>query len=118
MAILSKQLSMLDDNQEKQHIVDLVIKKFEKLPNTGYLHIWLQRIALPAGFSLPVQEPLCRLVSGDSIEIWESNWIESPKLIKLLDIKRIVDHSVMSNLTTVIEEEEIRLFDTYNQLMS
>jgi RNA-directed DNA polymerase len=45
-AILSKFLILLNTSIERAEILELITKKFDKIPNTGHLQIWLQRITL------------------------------------------------------------------------
>ncbi len=45
-AILSKLLSLIKDINDRNEILNNICKKFEKIPNTGHLQIWLQRITL------------------------------------------------------------------------
>jgi hypothetical protein len=112
-AILSKLLSMLDTKDEKRVVVEKIKKRFEKLPNTGYMQIYLQRVALPIDDSLSYNEPICNLVSGDDQEIWNNDWISSKDLKKLVISKLIIDQGKKQNLQPVIPPEEVELFNDY-----
>ncbi|OAV71632.1 Reverse transcriptase (RNA-dependent DNA polymerase) [Bacteroidales bacterium Barb4] len=46
-AILSKFLDLMSTPEEKKDIFTLIKKRFESIPNTGLLDVWLQRIAYP-----------------------------------------------------------------------
>lgn len=45
-AILSKLLSLIPDNNKKNEILNLISQRFEKIPNTGHIKIWLQRLKI------------------------------------------------------------------------
>lgn len=61
-AILSLFIHLIESNDEKQSLVDKIIKRFEKIPNTGHLLIWLQRITIKFNKEYEYKEPLCQLV--------------------------------------------------------
>jgi hypothetical protein len=46
-AILSKLLSFMESKDNKEDVINRIIKKFSKIPNTGFLEVWLQRVTLP-----------------------------------------------------------------------
>jgi RNA-directed DNA polymerase len=111
MAILSKLLSLLASKEQKQDIINRILKKFSRIPNTGYLEIWLQRVALPFGITPSFQEPLCHLVEGKVADIWDNQWISSKTLKKALDAREVIDRERIKKLERVIPEKEIRLFE-------
>jgi len=113
MAILSKLLSLLSAQRDKQSVVDKVMKKFNSIPNTGYLEIWLQRATLHSGTAQNFSEPLCKLASGTEESIWNSTWISSKPLKKAVQAKTIVKKSAMKTLPEVIKPSEVQLFEVY-----
>ena len=72
-AILSKLIDTLETDEEKRNVVSKIKKRFEQLPNTGYMQIWLQRITLPIESSISYDEPICQLVSGKTTKIWNTS---------------------------------------------
>ena len=45
-AILSKLLSLLENQIKIETILQTVKEKFKNIPNTGYLEVWLQRLTI------------------------------------------------------------------------
>jgi RNA-directed DNA polymerase len=86
-------------------------EKMRRVPNNGYLEIWMQRIHAPAGLSVPFEssEPLCKIVEGESVEIWCSDWIADPAVRAELDPSRLRVRDP-SSLPPVVEPNEIALF--------
>ncbi|MCA9232257.1 MAG: RNA-directed DNA polymerase [Planctomycetales bacterium] len=113
MAILSKLLSLLGSTQEKKSVVDRVLRKFESVPNTGYLEIWLQRATLHSGTGQAYTEPLCKLADGDAEPIWNNAWISSPTLANAVDAKKLIKEAKKKKLPPVIDPSEVQLFDVY-----
>ena len=72
-AIISKLLSFIDDPDEREVIISRIRTKIERLPNTGYMQVWLQRAAIRLMDQIHFTDPLCELVAGGSPNIWESN---------------------------------------------
>jgi len=109
-AILSKLIS-LTPAENKPELWEKVRNKMTRVPNNGYLDIWLQRVILPIGDNLPFtsEEPICKIVKGESCNLWNNNWIKDP------DIKNAVDPSKIliqdpSEAEEVVDPAEIELF--------
>lgn len=109
-AILSKLLSVLPTMQDKQMIVKKIMKRFSQIPNTGHMEIWLQRISLRFATDIAFKEPLCLLVHGKSVSIWENAWITCKKLKKAIDAKLIFDRDIANKLDPTIPPKEVELF--------
>ena len=95
-----------------------MINRFKKLPNTGYLEIWIQRIAFKIDEEIVFEEPICKILSKQNAvsPLWNSDWIGNNKLKKIIDNKPIVDEKIVEEMDEVIKEEEVSLFgskDTY-----
>lgn len=109
-ALLSHLLSFLADADEKGAVVDRVRKRFSRIPNTGHMQIWLQRVTISIDPSIKYEEPLCALVAGDGASIWNMDWITSKDLKTALDVNAVVDKSVLEGIGPVIPSEEVELF--------
>ena len=110
-AILSKLISFLHTTEEKLEVINKIRRKFSRLPNTGYLEIWLQRISREFGHDIEFEEPLCQLVRGDTSEIWDSAWVNSPDLLRALDPHRMVNREQLNTMDPIIPIDEVKLFD-------
>jgi len=107
--ILSQLLS-LAPNKEKVSLWNMVCKKMARVPYNGYLEIWLQRIARSEGVGITFEsnEPICKIVNGESPQLWESSWIREGELKEALDVSKIVVDA--GELHKVIQPEEVELF--------
>jgi hypothetical protein len=109
-AILSMLIEFLKTLEEKQLVIEKTRRKFSRIPNTGHMEIWLQRISLLFAPDLEFDEPLCRLVRGESMSIWNSDWISSTDLKKVIDAKKIIAEDKVKELTPTVQKEEFVLF--------
>ncbi len=110
VAILGKLISFLDTTKEKLEVIDKLLKKFSRIPNTGHLEIWLQRISLDFGSGIEFREPLCRLVNGEDSHIWNSEWIVSQDLRQVMDSNKIVDQVQLGAIDAIIPFDEVEVF--------
>ena len=119
-AIVSKLLTFLE-SADKKSILEKIQRRFTKIPNTGHLQIWLQRISQPEFQDMRYDEPLCQLVSGHSAHIWNLDWINSNNLKQVIDASNIIDKARLDAVESVITSEEFELFireqmdDGYNR---
>ena len=114
-AILSKLLSLMESEDKKEEIVNRIINKFSKIPNTGFLEIWLQRVTLSFKSELKYDESICKLVSGDNVMIWNNDWISSRDLKNAINSKHIIDKSQIKKLKPIISTKEVELFVSKDQ---
>jgi len=108
-AILSQFINWIDGDDQKRAIVDRIKKRFDQKPHTGHLQIWLQRITITFDKSCNYEEPICQLVSGDTPQIWNTDWL-SPSLSKLISPSKIVDREKIEELSPVITNSEVEVF--------
>lgn len=109
-AILSKLLSFIEKNEERLDIALRIQKKFTQLPNTGHLQIWLQRVTYPLDRTIAYDEPVCNLVAGRNINLWNNQWISSKKLLKTITNTKIIDETILNEMDPVIPLQEVELF--------
>ena len=109
-AIISKLVSFLEREEEKQAVIKKIKKRFSQIPNTGHMQIWLQRVALPFAENIAFDESICRLIAGESVSIWNNHWISSKDLKKIINAEQIVDRDQIRKIEPIIPAEEIELF--------
>ncbi|HHO70354.1 MAG TPA: RNA-directed DNA polymerase [Halothiobacillus sp.] len=109
-AILSKLISLLVSEDEKIAVANKIKAKFEKIPNTGYLQIWLQRITLPISADFIYEEPICKLVADETVPLWNTNWINNEALQNAIDVTKIIDREKLEAIEPVITMDEVELF--------
>jgi hypothetical protein len=82
-----------------------------RVPYNGYLEIWLQRITQNKAVQLHFEskEKICKIVNGQSEQLWENAWIENPKLREALNTNLIIVGSAI-NIEERIRPEEVALF--------
>jgi len=112
-AVVSKLLSFLKSKAAKTDVIERIYRKLSELPNAGHMEVWLQRISHPHKVHPAFNEPLCELVRGKKVTLWNSDWISSPGLKALIDPKKIVNRAKLRALKPVVRPAEIRLFDYY-----
>lgn len=112
-AILSKLLACLGSDALRTEVFGKIRKRFSSMPNTGHLQIWLQRISVAFDQALQFEEPLCQLVTGHDVDLWNNDWIGSTKLKDLIKPEKIVNKKALAEMEEVIARDEVQLFDYY-----
>jgi RNA-directed DNA polymerase len=108
-AILSKLLSLLTDATKKNELLTLISRRFDKIPNTGHIKIWLQRLTIKLDRQRVYSENLCRKVNDATIQIWNSDWLEN-NLKTLIENSPIIDETVIADIDVVIDNSEVDMF--------
>ncbi|KXK49206.1 MAG: Reverse transcriptase (RNA-dependent DNA polymerase) [Chloroflexi bacterium OLB13] len=110
-AILSHLISLVSTQEEKVRLWMKVRKKMARVPYNGYLEIWLQRVTQPSavGIQFTSDEPICKIVSGETADLWENEWISSNDLKSALGVSKIVVGSVF-DAGEKVQPEEVKLF--------
>jgi hypothetical protein len=109
-AIVSRLLSELDTDESRVEVIQKIHRKLAQLPNTGHMEVWLQRISHPYNGKIQFKEPLCQLVEGKEISLWNNDWIASAALKSALDPAQIVFRRKLRALRPEVQPEEIRVF--------
>lgn len=108
-AIISKLMSFIESKDEKKAIAEKINTRFAKIPNTGHMQIWIQRVTLPIDKDISYQEPICKLVSGQNVSLWNTQWITSNDL-KASIATSVIDQAALDALEPVIPIDEVELF--------
>lgn len=109
-SILSYLISLAGPD-EKARLWEKVHKKMSRVPHNGYLEIWLQRVteAKEVRLKFESKERICKIVNGETSDIWNNDWISNRNLQDALDVSKIRVGSV-SEIEEVVQPEEIALF--------
>lgn len=107
-AILSTLLNIMPPN-ERLEAVNAILRKFDKVPNSGHLHVWMQRFAVPMEVPLLVSEPICKAIDDPEFQLWASDWLPAT-YGSLLRAGNYVDQGILGGLKPVIEADEVQLF--------
>lgn len=108
-AILSRLLQFINDEEERKKIINQVLNKFEKIPNTGHIKIWLQRITVKSDRLKEYNELLCTKVNDKSVNLWNSDWLNAD-LQKLISYEPIIDEEALKAMDMVIAGNEVQMF--------
>jgi hypothetical protein len=88
----------------------LVCARAERIPNNGYMQIWLQRIAKPNQLEFSYTEKMCRQVDADGGILWNFDWICDPKIRETIQRYSIVDVPALSDISPDIQGNEFDVF--------
>ncbi|MCH8879909.1 MAG: RNA-directed DNA polymerase [Planctomycetes bacterium] len=109
-AIISKLLSVLENDDARRSVIRKIHKRLSQLPNTGHMEVWLQRISHPIDRTLAFQEKLCRVVCGKDEIIWNNDWLTSAKIKDTVASKNILDGRKLKALKPIVRPAEIEIF--------
>lgn len=109
-AILSKLMSFLESSDQKVAVAEKIKTRFAKIPNTGHMQIWIQRVTLPISAALAYEEPICKLVAGEAVALWNMGWISGNDLKNAIDVTKVIDREKLTASEPVIPVEEVELF--------
>jgi hypothetical protein len=110
IAGILSQLIGLAPETDKPHLCDKVREKMRRVPYNGYLEMWLQRVTHPIGVSFDSEEPICRIVNKETMDLWENSWIAKKGLKKALHTSKIVDNKSLKALPPLMGPEETIIF--------
>lgn len=111
-AIISKLLSVLKTKAARVDAILKIYAKLSQLPNTGHMEVWLQRISHTFVPNLGYKETLCNLVKGESVVLWNNDWINSPKLKAAIDPSKTINTTKLRSLKPIVKPKEITLFSS------
>lgn len=111
MTILSILFGLLDDIHLVELIVNKIMNKFQTIPNTGHIQIWLQRaiIKLPLA-QKNFDESLCKLINNESIDLWNNDWLHGTHTQILKVRNNIIEQTILDSLDAEIQDDEVLLF--------
>jgi RNA-directed DNA polymerase len=109
-ASISTLFSKLESEEIKRNLFNRIQKRFSKRPNTGFVSIWLQRVIITQLDDISFSESICNLVQGQNQQIWNTDWITSNEIKRILDPHKIIDRELLSSAPNTIEYDEIALF--------
>jgi len=111
--VLAKLISLAPE-QDRPAMWQKVAGKMKRIPHNGHLEVWLQRVTKAKGVGVNFEslEPICQIVNGDKVQLWNNDWISNQTLVQALDVTKIVI-SKPEELEPVPKTEELSLFREY-----
>ncbi|MEO6109629.1 MAG: RNA-directed DNA polymerase [Candidatus Saccharimonadales bacterium] len=110
MAAISKLLEFCKKGRQVA-LVKEIRTKFERVPNSGLLDVWLQRISHKIDKTITYDEKLTKLIglrSNPGNILWNASWLETV-MQDLLDIP-ITNRTTVQKMPTTIPILEVQLF--------
>lgn len=111
MVILGKILSLEVKTSKIIETLELIEKKFESIPNTEYLQIWLQRLTIVLDRDRKYSSRICQTTYDKKVSLWNNTWLHSD-FKKIIDNIPIVDEDVIKTLTLIPSDEEVDFLET------
>ena len=105
-AIISVLIKQLTKKNQKV-VINKTIKKFGRIPNTGHMMIWLQRIVVGNSPNQKFDERLCKIVSSEKKKLWNSKWLNG-RLKELVDNTEIINKKTIKKLDKQIPIESVK----------
>lgn len=109
VAVLSKLIRFIDENDKKLEVFNKIKRRFDKIPNTEHLQLWLQRITIKINKNYEYHADLCKLVAGDDIKIWNFEWLNN-SFRNMINAEKIIDYKLIESLPAIIQQDEVDLF--------
>jgi hypothetical protein len=109
-AIVSRLLRSLGTEADRAHVLKTVYGKLSKLPNTGLMEVWLQRIGHFYEFHPDYVENLCHLMSGKKTVLWNNDWITAKALKDAITPARVFDKVAFKAMKRVVPPSEVEMF--------
>ncbi|MDD2324127.1 MAG: RNA-directed DNA polymerase [Bacteroidales bacterium] len=110
VSILSRLINPNDTCMITSELIQRIKLKFSKVPNTGLVDIWLQRLTMPCIKDVSYSEPVCKVVEGHSVQIWNSDWLSKGRLRNAINPTYMVVKKTQKQAKPVIQEHEFSLF--------
>lgn len=104
---LSLLLKQIKSKSEKQLMLRRIILKFQQIPNSSLLKVWLQRLSLKIDNSIVYDEPLCKKVIDAKENIWNVDWLNKSLKGKINKIPVVIS-SKIKTLKAVASKTEIK----------
>lgn len=109
-AIVSHLLRCLGTETERAQVLKTVYDKLSRLPNTGLMEVWLQRIGHFYDFHPDYVENLCKFVTSEKTVLWNNDWITAKTLKEALNPKRVFDTAAFKAMKSVVPPSEVEMF--------
>ena len=111
-AIIGKLLILETNKAEKDSIYTAIRRKFNSIPNAGYMQVWLQRLTIKLNEQEEYDEKICKLINNEELELWEIGWAHN-KIKKIFKDNPVVDRIIIDDMTETPTPDEIKTFWSY-----
>lgn len=110
LRVVSQFLAIVDDEKERLSLVSRIYDALIIKPNSADLQIWLQNITHGlSGKEFTYDAKLCKVVSGQSKDIWNNSWLPE-SIDRDLPISQICNREKLKAADHVIDFRERRAY--------
>ncbi|HSW97481.1 MAG TPA: RNA-directed DNA polymerase, partial [Candidatus Saccharimonadales bacterium] len=113
-AIISILLNQIKTIEKRNELILNIHNRFKKIPQTGLIDIWLQRISEPSGITIDYTDNLTKVALGiiKNSDLWYSFWLrdEVTNLINLANVSTFSRELKEKKISSVIQRDEVELF--------
>lgn len=109
IAILSKYIEIHNNPAIAISIVEHLLEKFNDIPHTHYLEVWLQRLTIKVDPHYHYSHSLCNFLHQPELNLWNSEWLGISTNICDTDI---ISYEEIINMPSAVPSEEVALFVT------
>ena len=113
IGILSLLVKKIPDRDEKKIILKRIYNKFQQIPNSSFLKVWLQRLTVKIDKTIIYDEPICKLISDSEVQLWNIEWLRDNFKLKIKNTPIIIQSKVKT-LKAVVTKKEIDIITTSN----
>ena len=106
---ISEMIATVGEETRKE-LFSLVLKRTQRIPNSGYMETWLQRIAIPNNLSFESIDRICNQVQDEFESLWNYDWVGDENLRERLKKYSVIDRSKIAVLPAQIERSEFDAF--------
>lgn len=107
-SVIISKLLISFNKTEKNKVIKQIKIKFDKISNTNYLEIWLQRLTIVDDRNKKYKSSLCKKIYEDN-NIWNSTWTTL-----LINENLIINRDKLNNINSVIDIGQVKSNDVYD----
>ncbi len=107
VGIISYLLKQVSTRTDRKKIVRRVYDKFQQIPNSNLLNVWLQRLTIKIDNSLKYNELICKKVVDGNEQIWNTDWLNNNLKDKIKNTS-IINERRVKTLKAVISKKEVK----------
>ncbi len=115
IASISIIIPKVENEEIRKILINKIIDKFNKLPNTAYLNVWLQRLTLKVDPTISYSGKLCDKVQHNNVQLWNSDWLNQ-RIKKIVSEEEVINRDVISKMGISLSAEEIEKLGQDDQL--
>lgn len=110
-------ITKIESIKERKEIITKIKNKFNQLPNTTYLDVWLQRLTLKINVDVSYDSILCKKVINNYTILWNSEWLNN-KFKKIVDETKIINDEKVDNLDVSFSKYETEQLGANDKIFS